>query len=107
MIQGSFHAMGTTIEVVAADAKGYAATQSLFMRLERRLSRFLVDSELTRVNEDPGDVVTVSPGLARVLASADDLRRRTGGLVDPAVGAAVAAWGYDRTFEEVDRKSVV
>jgi thiamine biosynthesis lipoprotein len=102
MIHGSFPAMGTTIEVVATDAKGYAATQSLFTRVERRLSRFLSDSELTRVNQDLSHVVTVSPVLARVLACAADLRRRTGGLVDPAVGAAVVAWGYDRTFDEVD-----
>jgi FAD:protein FMN transferase len=102
MIHGSFPAMGTIIEVVTVDANGYAATQSLFMRVERRLSRFLRDSELTRVNEDPSEVVSVSPVLARVLACAADLRRRTGGMVDPAVGAAVVAWGYDRTFDEVE-----
>lgn len=101
MIQGSFPAMGTTIHVVAEDAKGYSATQSLFGRLERRLSRFRADSELTRINDDPRAAVTVSPVLARVLACAADLRGRTGGLVDPAVGASVTAWGYDRTFAEV------
>jgi thiamine biosynthesis lipoprotein len=40
--------------------------------------------------------------LAEVLAAASEIRRRTGGLVDAGVGGRVAAWGYDRTFAEVE-----
>jgi FAD:protein FMN transferase len=101
MIQGSFPAMGTTIDVVAEDAAGFDATKSLFDRLERRLSRFLPESELSLLNEAAGNDLALSPVMARVLRVAADLRERTGGLVDPAVGAAVAGWGYDRTFADV------
>ena len=39
--------------------------------------------------------------LLRVLGTALDLRRRTGGRFDPTVGRAVAAAGYDRDFAAV------
>ena len=42
----------------------------------------------------------MSPLLAEVLAAADEMRVRTGGLVDSGIGERVASWGYDRTFGE-------
>lgn len=101
MIQASFPAMGTTVDVVVADSDGLDATIELFSRLEQRLSRFLDESELSIVNAARDTEVEVSPVLAEVLSVAAVLRGRTGGLVDPAAGGAVAAWGYDRTFEDV------
>ncbi len=94
--------MGTTVEVVAADGAGLHATVELFTRLERRFSRFLAGSELSAVNRNGDEEVFVSLPLSRVLSIAADLRRRTDGLVDPAVGGALAAWGYDRTFAAVE-----
>jgi thiamine biosynthesis lipoprotein len=44
----------------------------------------------------------VGPDLLRVVQAALGLRRRTGGRFDPTVGRAIAAAGYDRTWEEVD-----
>jgi thiamine biosynthesis lipoprotein len=93
--------MGTTIEVVARDDAALGATEDLFRRHEFRFSRFLPDSELSRVNDADGDWVEVSAEMAAVLGIAEDLRGRTGGLVDPAVGSSVIAWGYDRTFGDV------
>ena len=40
----------------------------------------------------------VSPLLAAALAAALHAAETTGGLVDPTVGAAVSALGYDRDF---------
>jgi thiamine biosynthesis lipoprotein len=43
----------------------------------------------------------VSPLLAGALEAASRGRALTGGLVDAAVGRAIRAWGYDRSFAEV------
>ncbi len=101
MITASFPAMGTTVEVVAEQTGSIRATRKLFDHLEQRFSRFLDDSELAAINRSTTAEVRVSPLMARLLADASALQRRTDGLVDPAVGAAVSSWGYDRTFAAV------
>lgn len=105
MIHGSFPAMGTTIEVWSPSERAWQATRDLFDEMEARLSRFRPDSDLERVNRDPRPVVPVSGVLADILRAADALRTRTDGLVDPGVGGAVIAWGYDRTFPQVVDRS--
>jgi thiamine biosynthesis lipoprotein len=99
VIAGCFRAMGTTVAVTAVDDAGIEATRLLFEDVEATLSRFRPDSELSRVNEAPGVSAQLGPMLAEVLHLAADLRTRTDGLVDVAVGAEVVAWGYDRSFE--------
>jgi thiamine biosynthesis lipoprotein len=101
MKRDSFRAMGTTVVVVSATQAGVEATRRLFQDLEGRFSRFLPGSELTSINEDRRSAVEVSPLMAALLRTADRLRARTAGLVDPAVGEAVVAWGYDCSFEQV------
>ncbi|RPI23283.1 MAG: hypothetical protein EHM57_04205 [Actinobacteria bacterium] len=103
MIQESFPAMGTTVTAVVEDGTGTQRCRSLFAAVEARLSRFLPDSHLSLLNRDPAPVVDVPPTLAAVLTAAQSLMERTDGLVDPAVGSAVTAWGYDRTFSEVEQ----
>jgi len=102
MISETFSAMGTTVEVVAERSEAVAEVGSVFSELEARLSRFIPGSELSQLNDDPAARVGVSAEFASVLRAAADLRDQTEGLVDPAVGPSVVAWGYDRTFEEVD-----
>jgi thiamine biosynthesis lipoprotein len=96
-----FPAMGTSVDVTAPTNGGIAATRQLFEDVERSCSRFLPESELTRINDDPATRVLVSPNMARVLQVAEHARSITGGLVDAGVGGAVSAWGYDRTFTAV------
>jgi thiamine biosynthesis lipoprotein len=70
-------------------------------------SRFRPDSEiaaLDRAMTGPGaGPVTVSPLLAEAIAVALRAARLTGGDVDPTVGAAMNAVGYDRDFTLVQR----
>jgi FAD:protein FMN transferase len=101
MIETSFAAMGTTVTLLTASGEQAERCRQLFAAMEHRLSRFLAHSELTELNDDPSPSIEVSAPLAAVLGVAQDLRDRTNGLVDPAVGAAVAEWGYDRTFDQV------
>ncbi|MCU1491003.1 MAG: FAD:protein transferase, partial [Acidimicrobiaceae bacterium] len=49
-----------------------------------------------------GELIEVSSVLSESVAWALETARLTGGLVDPTVGTAIAALGYDRDFDEVD-----
>jgi thiamine biosynthesis lipoprotein len=95
--------MGTDIELLVdaenADAALDAAEQE-FHRLEALLSRFLDDSELSRLNCEGS--IDAGPDLLRVVTLALDARRYTGGRFDPTVHDAVVAAGYDRTFAEIE-----
>lgn len=96
-------AMGTTAHLLIVDgdpdALRWAAAE--LGRLERLLSRFLVDSEVSRINRAAGSPVRVSVETAEVVAAAVSAAVRTGGLFHPLVGRAVRAVGYDRSFEQV------
>ena len=101
MRRAVFPAMGTSVDVTAPTAGDIAATRQLFDDVERLCSRFLPESELTRMNDHPETRVPISPCMAQVLHAAENARSITGGLVDAGVGDAVRAWGYDRTFTAV------
>ena len=108
MYRASFPAIGTTASIVVTDE---AVLISGRHELERRLalldatcSRFRSDSELSRANEQAGRPVELSPLLAELVALALAAARATGGLVDPTLGRALRAAGYDRTFDLVRRR---
>lgn len=101
MIRSTFESMGTHVEVIARDRERVEATIQLFADLESRLSRFLPSSELSVINQSPSARVELSPLLREVMEVADAMRQKTGGLVDPAVGSAVVAWGYDKTYSAI------
>ena len=65
------------------------------------LSRFLPDSELSRLNRD-GELAA-GPDLLAVVHAAVAARDMTAGRFDPTVHNALAAAGYDRTFELVSQ----
>jgi FAD:protein FMN transferase len=98
----SFPALGTTafVAVAAPDAlfRARAILAAELDDLDRAASRFRDDSELVRANARAGEVVEVSETLATAVAAALRAARDTNGLVDPTLGADLAAAGYDRTF---------
>lgn len=98
--QRRFPAIGTTAVVVVTDPAA-AGTAERMLRadldeLDRVCSRFRADSEIRRLQFDAGSAVVVGPLLADVLDTALRAAAVTGGLVDPTVGRAMAAIGYDR-----------
>lgn len=93
---------GTTARVVVDDPAALTAAHGLVVSQLRRVddacNRFRPDSELSRL--PPGEWVIVSPDLAELLAQALRAAERTGGDVDPTLGDAMAALGYDRPLAE-------
>ncbi|HXZ61402.1 MAG TPA: FAD:protein FMN transferase [Acidimicrobiales bacterium] len=101
----SFKAIGTTATVVVGDpAAAHAAASALAEELraiDLACSRFRADSELQAVHAGAGRPVRVGALLFEALETALDAAVRTGGAVDPTVGNAIAALGYDADLDEV------
>ena len=93
-----FESMGCEVVVGGATAAELRAVETLFAERDRVFSRFRPDSELSRVNRSAGRFITVSPLFAQTLAVALHAARETDGVVDPTLGAALEAAGYDRDF---------
>jgi thiamine biosynthesis lipoprotein len=108
----SFHAVGTTCAaaVSAGPRDGrlaraaLAAAQAEVAECEAALSRFDARSDLSRLNAASGEWVFVSPRLVEALRLALRAREETGGRFDPTVLPALAAAGYDRSFEQLEER---
>ena len=72
------------LEAAAARARG------ALEEVERTLSRFDPDSELSRLNRDPRPVVAASPLLGRFVAAAAWAAQASEGLVDATLADALA-----------------
>ena len=90
--------MGVDVVVQGASDEEHTAVERLFADWDETFSRFRPESELNRVNASELDTVLVSELFARVLRVGLGAARATSGLVDPTVGVAVEAAGYDRDF---------
>ncbi|TNF26155.1 MAG: FAD:protein FMN transferase [Deltaproteobacteria bacterium] len=95
MIARAFEAMGTSWWVACDTPSLLPRAEAIVRDAEDRLSRFRPRSALSRLNRERA---ASDPLLVGVLRVALRLRELTGGAFDPAVGARVAALGYDRTF---------
>jgi thiamine biosynthesis lipoprotein len=99
------HALGTTAELLVTDSSALAAASDLLHeeldRIDRVASRFRPDSELSALNASAGRAVRVSPDLFEAVTVALRMAESTRGLVDPTVGRAIVALGYDRDFDSV------
>ena len=100
------HLMGTEAHVIvvgddAAHLAGIAIAR--LQQLETRWSRFLPESEISRLNRSPGVPVIVSPETFRLIDHALDAWHMTDGAFDPTILGDLCAEGYDRSFELLDR----
>lgn len=102
----SFPALGTTAEVLVTDTAELAHAERVVrdhvQALDEKCSRFRPDSELSRLHDRAGSAVAVSTMLFEALQVAFRAAELTDGLVDPTVGQAVRAMGYDRDFALLD-----
>src|SRR5579859_2097717 len=83
-----------------------AAVTRVVEEFDRACSRFRPDSELSMVNDRAGEVVPIGPVLVEAVDAALRAARLTGGDVDPTVGGALIALGYDRSFESLSAGGV-
>ncbi len=97
-----FRAIGCDHEILTTDAGSSAEAlriaQELLDELDLAASRFRPDSQVSRIAEAARHTqvtTTVGPLLTSCLVAALHAARITDGLVDPTVGRAVAASGYD------------
>jgi FAD:protein FMN transferase len=104
MRREEFRAMGTTISLLLPESQveiGAQIVRALFTEWEQTLSRFLPESELSRLNQQAGTPVAVSDLLYDVLATALTAALATGGVYDPALLDQLVQLGYDRTFDDL------
>ena len=105
----SWQALGTGVQVTVTDGSQLAVAREMLAAdlaaVDLACSRFRPDSEIVALDRAGGaEPVEVSPLLAEAIAVALRAARLTDGDVDPTVGAAMNAAGYDRDFSLVPRE---
>jgi thiamine biosynthesis lipoprotein len=97
----------TIVDLVVTDHRRVVAAanelHAILSRVEGVASRFLLDSEVNRLQHDArsGEPVRVSPELLELVQVALRAARLSDGAVDPTVGNAMCRIGYDRDFSSV------
>lgn len=107
-----FFSMSVWIEVTGIDI-GAERFEQAVRRIElladrwmATFSRFEPTSELSRLNQRPGEWVAVSTDLMGVLSLAEQARRETRGRFDPAVLPALERAGYRESIESIRNRVV-
>jgi FAD:protein FMN transferase len=98
-------ALGCRVHLVVTDPARLAAARSILeaglAEVDAACSRFRADSELVALDRAAGRPVELSPLLAEAVGVALRAADLTDGDVDPTVGEAIVAVGYDRDFSLV------
>jgi FAD:protein FMN transferase len=101
----SFSALGSTAVVAVVQPsellRARETVQRVIDEFDRACSRFRGDSDLSALNAAAGEPRRVSPLLLEAVLAALRAARLTDGDVDPTVGQALLALGYDRDYEEL------
>lgn len=100
-----FDIWSTTACLLVTDESRLGCARAILDRelaaVEDACSRFKADSELARLNRADGRRVAVSALFTEILSAALRVARATEGAVDPTVGGALIAAGYDRDLSQV------
>lgn len=101
-----FRAMGCAVQLeLVGDNEhdvvtGLALAQNSIGELERRWSRFLPESDISRMNAAQGALVTVHPATIDLLHSMVQGYAATDGCFDPTLLAPLVALGYDASWSD-------
>jgi len=99
----SWRALGTLVQLVVTDPAALPGARRLLeddlAAVDATCSRFREDSEIRSLT---GGRHRISPLLAEAVGVALRAARLTDGDVDPTVGAAMSAAGYDRDFRQIE-----
>ncbi len=107
-VSASWLALGTTALVAVTEPSGLerarTATERVLAAFDLACSRFRDDAEIVAVAREAGRPVAISPLLAEAVAAALRAAVLTDGDVDPTLGGALSALGYDRDFAQLDAR---
>lgn len=105
-LERRWRAMGSDIHliVVGGTDDHLDRAQHRVAELEQRWSRFLPDSEISRLNDHAGELVEVSDDTVLLVRRSIEAWRVTGGGFDPTLLDALRRAGYDRSFDDVQRE---
>jgi FAD:protein FMN transferase len=103
-----FRAMNTSVlmalEGQGSSDEGLRETQAFIQECERRFSRFLLESEVSRLNRLSGQWCEVSDELLDLLVLSKAYYQETGGLFDPSVLPDLKRAGYDVSMDDVRKR---
>jgi len=107
-VSSSRMSMGSTLTLTAWTADEAAAKPAFedvfdeFARLEKLMSTWIADSDVSRVNRDAGvRPVPASPEVREVLTTAQQISEWTGGKFDVTFGALAGLWKFDHDQDNV------
>jgi thiamine biosynthesis lipoprotein len=103
-LTADWRALGTGVRLVVVDGEldaARVAVEAVLDQVDRAYSRFRDDSEIVALNARAGSAVAVSPLLGTAIAAGLHAAEVTHGAVDPTVGRAMRAIGYDADFDHV------
>jgi thiamine biosynthesis lipoprotein len=102
-----FDCFGSRCGAVVSGAGGAGSAQDAVAFVKRKLlawhtrfSRFIPDSELSRLNRDPREIVPVSALMARFAQAVRQAGSLSGGLVDATLVREIEAAGYDQDLRD-------
>jgi thiamine biosynthesis lipoprotein len=108
LVTASRLSMGSTLTLSAWTADELAATAAFeqvfaeFARLEKLMSTWIAESDVSRVNHAAGVVaVPVSVEVREVLTTARQMSEWTGGKFDVTFGALAGLWKFDHDQDKV------
>jgi FAD:protein FMN transferase len=103
----TFDCFGSSCGVFMLGAGADGNARDAVARARRKLeawhmsfSRFSLDSELSRLNDDPPEVVPVSPLMARFALAVHEAGSSTGGLVDATLIDEIEDAGYNEDLRD-------
>ena len=98
----TFDALGTSAQVTVTEPRDLRAAVSIVQdeleAIDLACSRFRDDSELSALNRSNGAAFAASPLLLEAMAVAVSAAAETSGDVDPTIGRALNALGWDQDF---------
>jgi thiamine biosynthesis lipoprotein len=101
--------MASDVHIIAIDAPASAVADAsgLLERLERRWSRFLPDSDISRLNASRGRPTEVDPLTLTLVAAMIEANHATGGRYDPTVLPILVSNGYASSISDPSNVTVL
>ena len=98
---GKWRAMGSSVEVVVVGCRPELldVAKSSIDHHERHWSRFLPDSDISRLNHAAGSTVHIDPATVVLLRAMIDGWRATTGAFDPTLLAPLVGLGYAASWD--------